>query len=114
MPKLKLNIPPLGGWVKTPNYILDTLMPTLKDTELRTLLVILRQTAGWNRTGRPVILKYKQLIQKTGRRSEAISSALKSLERRGLIHTIRASRHHPPEFPNKRSAKSEQQQYKDM
>jgi DNA-binding MarR family transcriptional regulator len=89
-------------------------MPTLKDTELRTLLVILRQTAGWNRTGRPVILKYKQLIQKTGRRSEAISSALKSLERRGLIHTIRASRHHPPEFPNKRSAKSEQQQYKDM
>lgn len=61
-------------------------MPTLKDTELRVLLVLLRQTVGWQKTGRPVVIPYRSLKKRTGRQSEAIAGALRSLRDRELIH----------------------------
>ena len=40
-----------NGAVPVPNARFDSVLPTLKNTELRFLLVVLRQTAGW-RDGR--------------------------------------------------------------
>lgn len=88
MPRLKLTLPgTTTPWTKAPNLLLDTLMPSLKDTELRILLILLRQTIGWNQPDRLVILPYKALMKRSGRGSEAVSGALKSLTARGLIHS---------------------------
>ena len=111
MPRFRSLLPNLKhSWTKLPNFLVDKLLPTLKDTELRVLLVLLRQTAGWNKTGAATILSYRQLKMKTGRQSEAIAKAIRSLEARGLIHRptargFRVSKRFEPE--------SEQQQYKD-
>lgn len=70
-----------------PNIVLDRLLPTLKDTELRLLLATIRLTSGWNRDGRPVYLPYRRIKQMTGRESAAISQALRSLAQKGLIHS---------------------------
>jgi hypothetical protein len=63
-------------------------MPSLKDTELRVLLVLIRQTTGWNKPDRIVIVSYQTFERQTGRRSEAVCLAIRALERRGLIHTF--------------------------
>ncbi len=89
MPRLKLNLyPPNINWTKTPNVILDRLMPVLKDTELRVLLALVRQTYGWHRDDRTVILSYKTLKERTGRQSAAIANALVSLTSKGLINRV--------------------------
>lgn len=79
-------------WTRTPNVVIDRLMPGMKDTEVRILLVLLRSTVGWNRDEHSVKLSYRMLIQRTGRSSEAISKALKELDRKGLIHIVRSKR----------------------
>ncbi len=97
MPRIKLLVTnQRTNWTKTPNHLLDTLLPKLKDTELRLILVFLRQTTGWNREGEARVFSYKTLIEKTGRRSEAVSLALKSLKERGLIHITKDSFRIPP------------------
>lgn len=87
MPRMKLQLPePTTPWTKIPNHLLDNLMPRLKDTELRVLLVLLRQTVGWQKSGRPIVIPYRSLKKRTGRQSEAIAGALRSLRDRELIH----------------------------
>lgn len=61
-------------------------MPTLRDTEFRVLVVLIRSTTGWNREGVAVRLSYGHLKRRTGRSSEAIANALRSLHGQGLIH----------------------------
>lgn len=73
-----------------PNYLLNEVMPTLKDTEWRLLCVVVRQTLGWMdaTTGMRKSSDWmtrSQFIEKTGRNSEALSSALDSLIRQNLI-----------------------------
>lgn len=111
MPRLRSLLPNLKhSWTKLPNYLLDKLLPSLKDTELRVLLVILRQTAGWNKTGAATILSYRQLKKRTGRESEAIAKAIRDLEARGLIHRPTAKGFRSPKWTE---PEIEQQQYKD-
>jgi hypothetical protein len=78
-----------GGTVPVPNALFDGLLPTLKDTELRVLLVVLRATAGWrDRDGRSKArdwISHGQLVKRTGRRSAAVSGAVERLVRRGLL-----------------------------
>lgn len=62
-------------------------MPKLKDSELRVMLVLLRQTLGFNRDRAKVVLPYSVLTKSTGRGTEAIARALTSLKAKGLIHT---------------------------
>jgi hypothetical protein len=85
-------------------------MPPLRDTELRLLLVLLRQTVGWNQDGKPVILPYKALIRRTGRQSEAIARALESLARRELIHMPRAKLPKRLRKTNSNASQGEEQQ----
>src|SRR5689334_8031175 len=86
MPRLKLNLyTPEKNWTKVPNVVLDRLMPILKDTELRVLLILIRQTYGWNRPAGAPLIPYTVLMKRTGRKSEAIARAIKDLRKKGLI-----------------------------
>lgn len=83
------------GFVPIPNAVLDELLPTLRDTELRIVLILLRQTVGrrWRdsqgrmRCKERDWLSHSQLVRKTGRGSEAVSGAITSLTGRGLVVT---------------------------
>ncbi len=73
-----------------PNFLIDEVMPTLKDTEWRLLCVIVRQTRGWVDAlskERKVWdwLSQSQLKKRTGRNTGALSKALDVLVRRGLV-----------------------------
>jgi hypothetical protein len=78
-----------GGTVPVPNALFDDLLPTLRDTELRVLLIIIRQTAGWrDHKGRSKArdwISHGQFVRRTGRKSAAVSGAIARLVRRGLI-----------------------------
>lgn len=79
---------------QVPNIIFDDLMSGLTDTELRVLLVIVRQTLGWIEN--PITktrkekdwISYSQLKEKTGRQSEALSNSLRGLEDKKLIEVF--------------------------
>ena len=80
-----------GGTTPVPNDLLDRVMPTLRDTELRVLLIVVRQTAGWQagldpaqRKGRDWLTQ-SQLMRRTGRANGAVSRAVDALVRAGLI-----------------------------
>ncbi len=89
------------SWYPIPTRLVDEVMPRLRDTELRVLLVVLRQTWGWKadrtETGGKVVrdsrgqtkrrdwLSHRQLCRRTGRGSEAVSGAVASLTASGLI-----------------------------
>lgn len=91
MPRIKLNLPrPLTPWTKVPNHLIQVLLPTLTDTELRILLILLRQTTGWNKPNATVVLPYRKLMVRTGRSSETVWKAVQSLRTKGLIHSARA------------------------
>jgi hypothetical protein len=72
-----------------PNVLLDRWMPRLKDTEWRLLCVVVRQTLGWQGVDgtrkQQDWLTHSQLRAKTGRSSEAVSHALDSLVKQGLL-----------------------------
>jgi len=89
MPMIHLNLDAQRShWTKLPNYLVDQVMPTLKDTELRVLLVIVRQTIGYNRPSKPISISLNALTAKTGRESSAVSRALHSLATMKLIHIV--------------------------
>jgi len=78
------------GTTPFPNFLLDHVMPTLKDTEWRLLCVIVRQTLGWQQQGGGPHkewewLTHRQLKARTGRASEALCKALDALVRKGLV-----------------------------
>ena len=85
----------MASWHPVPVRLVDEVMPTLKDTELRILLIVLRQTSGWKsdraETGSNRRTKYRdwlshsQLCRRTGRGSDAVSRAVASLAASGLI-----------------------------
>ncbi len=100
----------LAPWHPVPVRLVDTVMPHLKDTELRVMLVVLRQTWGWKvdrtnvdrteagkqtrtskqptqkqATKRRDWISHRQLCRRTGRGSDAVSAAVASLTASGLI-----------------------------
>ena len=80
---LDMNLTPL------PSVLLDYWMPRLKDTELRIVLLVARQTFG--RAGKNADwLAHSQLKARTGRASEAISAAIDALVRSGLLEVFTA------------------------
>ena len=80
-------------WHPVPVRLVDEIMPALKDTELRIVLLVLRQTAGWRsdrlaesgKHKRRDWLSHRQLCRRTGRGSGAVSAAVGSLVASGLI-----------------------------
>ena len=82
------------GTTPVPTTLLDRVMPTLRDTELRVLLVVVRQTLGWQVGKDPLVRKERdwltqsQLMRRTGRASGAVARAVDALVRRGLIDVL--------------------------
>lgn len=75
-----------------PNALLDTWMPRLSGTELRVLLVVTRQTFGFQEKGKGTSARrardwitHSLLKQKTGRASAAVSHAVDGLTKKGLL-----------------------------
>jgi hypothetical protein len=81
------------GAVPVPNRLFDEYLPGLKDTELRVLLIIFRQTWGFRdgsdggvqRFRERDWISHRQLMSRTGRRSGAVSKAVANLVSKGLI-----------------------------
>lgn len=74
-----------------PNAVFDEFLPQLKCTELKILLVIIRQTLGWedkqNNNGRKSQdwISSSQMRGKTGCSERAITTALETLVKKNLI-----------------------------
>lgn len=78
------------NFTKTPNILFDQLIPELSNSELKILLVIIRQTNGWidHRSKRYKTrdrITYSQFISKTGISRRIVSSAINSLLKKNLI-----------------------------
>lgn len=72
-----------------PNWLIDSAMPALRDTEWRILCVIVRQTIGWKEgrgRKRSDWLSQRQLMRRTGRASAAVSSAIERLVCLGYVN----------------------------
>jgi len=82
------------GTTPVPTDLLDRVLPLLRDTELRVLLVVVRQTLGWQVGRDPSVRKERdwltqsQLMRRTGRASGAVARAVDALVRRGLIDVL--------------------------
>lgn len=80
---------PLVGTTPFPNFLLDRVMPRLRDTEWWLLTVIVRQTFGWGQEDgsrkETDWLSQFQLKRRTGRSSAPVSRAIDVLVRSGLI-----------------------------
>ena len=87
----RIEAPHGGGTTPVPNGLLDGAMPRLRDTELRVLLVVVRQTLGWQagpetaRRKERDWLTQSQLMRRTGRASGAVARAMDTLVRASLI-----------------------------
>ncbi|MBI5707282.1 MAG: replication protein [Armatimonadetes bacterium] len=83
------EVSPIQGTTPVSNLLLDKIMPRLRDTEIRILLVVSRQTVGWLQADgtrkKADWLSHFQLKRKTGRSSAAISKAIDVLVRAKLI-----------------------------
>jgi len=77
-----------------PNFVFDFLLKELNPTELKVLLVIIRQTLGWvdrrGMYGRKECdwISGSQFIKKTGGSKRAISSAIDQLVKKKLIEVL--------------------------
>ena len=83
-----------AAWHPIPTRLVDEVMPRLRDTELRVLLVVVRQTLGWQEGPDPMHRKERdwltqsQLMRRTGRASAAVARAVDALVRDGLIEVL--------------------------
>jgi hypothetical protein len=78
-------------FVPVPTVYLDRAMPVLTDTELRVLLVVIRQTLGWTAGSQNGTRKERDWISlrqfeaKTGRGHTALSRAIQGLVEQEVI-----------------------------
>jgi hypothetical protein len=76
------------GFVPLPHFFLVKILPTLSDTELRVLLIILSRTVGWKQKDASparVRLSRVALSIATGRSNTSVSQAIEGLSSKGLI-----------------------------
>jgi hypothetical protein len=83
----------LSPFVPVPAILIDRLLPRLTDTELRVLLVVIRQTLGWvdspgsgqQARKRRDWISQSQLMGKTGKSRDSVSRAVGALVEAGLV-----------------------------
>ena len=72
------------NFTQVPNKLFDEMLPTLKEGELRVLMIVMRQTFGWgNKEWDRISLS--QLMKKTGMERMAVCRAVKSLVQKGIM-----------------------------
>lgn len=74
---------PAPNYTQTPNIFFDEIFKTLKEGELRIVLVIMRQTFGWHKPCDRISLS--QLSEKTGMNRTSVCRSLNSLINKRLI-----------------------------
>lgn len=74
---------PAPNYTQTPNVCFDELFKTLKEGELRVILVIIRQTFGWHRSFDRISLS--QIADKSGIDRRSVCRALASLISKKLV-----------------------------
>ena len=75
---------------QVPNFLFDTFLPILTESELKILLVVLRQTVGWldkktERRKERDRISIGQFVKKTGLSKRNINSTIQSLVLKQLI-----------------------------
>lgn len=81
-----------NNYFKTPNGIIDSIMPSIGTTDTCVLLVVLRQTIGWHK--KKDAISYSFFCKKTGIKSRStISQSIQNLENLGLITVTRTPNH---------------------
>ncbi len=80
-----------GNYTQIPNILFDKFMKELNNSELKILLIIIRQTDGWfdQNTGirkESDRITYGQFVKRTGLSKRTVSSAIDSLFRKKLIN----------------------------
>ncbi len=71
------------GYTKVSDVLLDTWLADLSEAELKTLLIIIRQTIGWNKSRDRI--SHSQFKNKSGMSQRSITSAIESLSNRKFI-----------------------------
>lgn len=71
------------NYTQTPNAFFDSLAKTLKEGELRCVLVFMRQIFGWQKKGDRISIT--QLMDKTGMTRDAVVRSVKSLVEKKVI-----------------------------
>jgi phage replication O-like protein O len=84
------------NFTRTPNILFDQLLKELNNSELKILLVIIRQTNGWidKKTKKRKVkdrITHSQFILKTGLSRRIVSDAIKSLLQKELIEVTDSS-----------------------
>jgi phage replication O-like protein O len=72
------------GYTKVSDVLIDSWLTDLTEAELKTLLIIIRQTTGWNKPRDRI--SHSQFIKKTGLSQRSITSAIESLSHRNFIY----------------------------
>lgn len=71
------------NYTQSPNICYDEIFKTLKEGELRVILVIIRQTFGWHKPADRISLS--QLAEKSGMERKSVCRSLNSLIEKGLV-----------------------------
>ena len=71
------------GYTKVSDVLLDTWLADLSEAELKTLLIIIRQTIGWNKSRDRI--SHSQFKTRSGLSQRSITSAVESLSNRNFI-----------------------------
>lgn len=71
------------GFTKVSDVLIDTWLAELSEAELKTLLIIIRQTIGWNKPCDRIA--HSQFKVKTGLSQRSITTAIESLSNRNFI-----------------------------
>ncbi|MBE3085598.1 MAG: replication protein, partial [Bacteroidetes bacterium] len=69
---------------QVPNKLFDELIPTLKEGELRVILVVMRQTYGWHKIWDRISITF--LMKKTGMCRQSVCLAVRNLIKKGMIN----------------------------
>ncbi len=94
-----------------PNSLLDTVMPLLRDTEWRVLCVVVRRTVHFrqgSQAGRATWITRSQMLDATGRDSEAVSRAVDALVQRHLLSVCDEAGRPLDTPPSRRAARGQQ------
>src|SRR5690606_40618230 len=77
---MKISAP---NYTQTPNICFDELFKTLKEGELRVILVIMHQTFGWHKNYDKISIS--QIAEKSGMERKSVCRSMNSLIEKGLV-----------------------------
>lgn len=86
-----------ANFTPVPNLVFDVHLKDLKNTELKILLIVIRQTLGWENRKNKIERKEcdwisgSQLVGKTGSSNRAVNSAIQILVEKKLIEVLDGS-----------------------